>query len=101
MSGNIRESTIGEVGEGAKVLLGSCADVIIQVGGHRGCLVCRAREVVAKAPGASGPGDLGLNGLSTADSGNVGTCGWELRRKLWCHLAVIGLTGSTDAYGVR
>ncbi len=29
VSGNIRESAIGEVGEGAKVLLGSCADVII------------------------------------------------------------------------
>ena len=101
MSGNIRESAIGEIGEGAKIILGCCADVIIKVGGYCGCLVCRAREIVAEASGASGPGDLGFNGLSTADCGNVGTCGWELRRKLWCHLAVIGLTRSTDSYGVR
>lgn len=100
MGRNIWKPAIGEVGESAEVFFGSCADVVIQVGGYRGRLVLRAREVIAEASGAGDPGDLGLDRLSTADCGDVRTCAWELRRKLWCLFAVVGLTGCTDACGV-
>ena len=101
MRRNIRESAIGEVGEGAEVLLGSCANVVAQVGGYRACLVFWASEVVAEASGAGHPGNLGTDGLSAADCGDVGTCARELRRKLWCLFAVVGLTGCTDSCKVR
>lgn len=101
MRRNIREPAIGEVGESTEVLFGSRADVVIQVGGYRASLVRRASEVVAEASGACNPGDLGADGLSAADCSNIGTCAWELRRKLWRLFAVVGLTGCTDACRVR
>ena len=97
MRRNIREPAIGEVGKSAKVLFGSCADLVIQIGGYRACLVIRASEVIAEASGAGDPGDLRADGLSAADCGDVGTCARELRRKLWCLVAVVGLTGCADA----
>ena len=101
MRGNIWESAIGEVGESAEILFGSCADMVIQVGGHRVYLVTRAGEVIAEASGAGDPSDLGADGLCAADGGDVGTCAWELRRELWCHFAVVGLTRCTHACGAR
>ena len=101
MRRNIRESAIGEVGESTEVLFSSRADVVIQVSGYGASLVRRASEVVAEASGAGDPGNLRADGLSAADCGNIGTRSWELRRKLWCIFAVVGLTGCTDACGVR
>lgn len=100
MRRNIRESAIGEVGESAEVVLGSCADVVIQVGGYRACLVCGASEVVAEASRAGDPSDFRADGLGAADCRDVGACAWELRCELWCHLAVVGLTGCADACGL-
>ena len=97
MRGNIRETAVGEVGEGAKVLLRGRGDVLVQIGGHRAGLVIRARKVVAEAPGAGDPGDLGADGLGATDCGNVRACAWELRRELWCLFAVVGLTRCANA----
>ena len=67
MGRNVRETAIGKVGESAEVGFGSWADVVAQVRGYRAFLVRRAREVVAEASGAGGPGDFGADGLSAAD----------------------------------
>ena len=101
MRRNIREPAVGEIGESAEVLLGCWGDVIVQIGGHRACLVIGAREVVAEASGASDPGDLRADGLSATDCGNVGTCAWELRCELWCLCAVVGLTRCANTCGMR
>lgn len=101
MRRNIRISAIAKVGVSAKVLPGGRANVVVQIRGHRGCLVIRAREIVAEAARAGGPGDLGADGLGAADGGDIGTGAWERRRELWCSLAVVGLTRCTDACGVR
>ena len=100
MRRNIRKSAIRKVGESAEVLLGICTDVFIQVGGYRALLVRGASEVVAEASGASDPSDFGADGLSAADCGDVGTCSRKLRRKLWCHVAIVGLAGCADACGM-
>ena len=101
MRRNIRETTVGEVGESAEILLRGRGDVLVQIGGHRARLVIRARKVVAEASGASDPGDLGTDGLSTADCGDVRACAWELGRELWCLFAVVGLTRCANACGMR
>lgn len=101
MRRNIRISAVAKVGVSAKVLPGGRANVVVQIRGHRGCLVIRAREIVAEAARAGGPGDLGADGLGAADGGDVGTGARERRRELWCSLAVVGLTRCTDACGVR
>lgn len=101
MRRNIRISAVAKVGVSAKVLPGGRANVVVQIRGHRGCLVIRAREIVAEAARAGGPGDLGADRLGAADGGDVGTGAWERRRELWCPLAVVGLTRCTDACGVR
>lgn len=67
MRRDVWETAVGKVGESAEVRFGSWADVLAQVGGYRAFLVRRAREVVAEASGAGGPGDLGADGLSAAD----------------------------------
>ena len=100
MRRNIRIPAIAKVGVSAKVLPGGRANVVIQICGHRGCLVIRAREIVAEAARTGGPGDLGLDGLGAADGGDVRTGAWEGRRELWCPFAVVGLTRCTDACGV-
>lgn len=97
MRRNIRESAIGKIGESTKVLLGRCADVVVQVGGHCTRLVFRAGEVVAEASGARDPGNLRTNGLSAADCGDVRTCTWKLRRELWRHFAIVRLAGCANA----
>ena len=97
MRRNIRESAIGKIGEGTKVLHGRCADVIFQVGGHCTRLVFWAGEVVAEASGASDPSNLRTNGLSATDCGDVRTCTWKLRRELWRHFAIVRLAGCANA----
>ena len=100
MRGNVRESAIGKVGESAKVLFGSRADVIIQVGGYCARLVLRAGEVIAEASGSRYPGDLRADGLSAADCGDVRTCAWKLWRELWRHFAIVRLAGCANACDV-
>lgn len=101
MRRNIGETAASEVGESAEVLFGGCADMVVQVCGYRGCLVLGPSEVIAEATRAGDPGDLRLDRLSATDCCDVGTCAWELRRKLWCHFAVVGLAWCTDACKVR
>ena len=99
MCRNIRIPAIGKVGVSAKIPLGGRLNVVVQIGGDGGCLVIRAREIVAEAARTGGPGDLGADGLSAADGGDVGTGARERRRELRCLLAVVGLTRCTDACG--
>lgn len=99
MGRNIRETAIGEIGESTEVIFCGWANVVVQIVGHRACLVIRAREVVTEAARAGGPGDFRTDGLGAADCGDVGTRSWELRGELWYRITVIGLTGCTHALG--
>ncbi len=100
MRRNIWESAVREVGKSAKVFLGRRADVFVQIGGDRSCLVIRTLKVIAEASGPGDPGDFRADGLSATDGGNVWTCAGELRRELWSLFAVVGLAGCTDACGL-
>ena len=96
MRRNIRKAAIREVGESIIILSGGWSNVIIKVRGYCVCLIIGLRKVIAEASRAGNPGDLGANGLSTANCGEVRTCAGEGRRELRCSFAVIGLTGCTD-----
>ena len=97
MRRNIWESAIGEVGKSAKVFLGRWADVFVQIGGDRSCLVIGTLKVIAEASGPGDPGDFRADRLSATDGSDVRTCAGELRRELWSLFAVVGLTRCTDA----
>ena len=97
MRRNVRESAVGKIGESTKVLLGRCADMVVQIGVHRARLVFGTGEVVAEASGARNPGNFRTNGLSAADCGDVRTCTRKLRRELWRHFAIVRLAGCANA----
>ena len=101
MRRNIRKSAVGKVGEWTEIALGTWGNVVVQVCGYRAGLVIRAGEVIAEASGAGDPRDFRADGLSAADCGDVRTCAWELRCKLWRRFAIVGLTRRTDPCGVH
>ena len=94
---NIWKAAIGEVGKSTEILSSGWADVVVQIGGYRVCLVTRALEVIAETSGSGIPCDFRTDRLSAAHCCDVWTCTWELRRKLWRLFAIVGLTRCTNA----
>ena len=86
---HVRKAAIGEVGERSEIGPNIFADMIVQIIRNSRCLVLWTREIITEPAGAGDPGDLGINGLSAADSSDIRTGTWELRSELRSLLAVI------------